>query len=655
MKIEKDIHKSFLEIGKRSIGARFYKADLHFHTPASEDARGRNKYNFNPYKIKYPSKKDNEQEYYRKVKKTQDDILLKSRSVAKKIVQRFREESLSLVAISDHNSIGTIWADSESTKMTMDLTAPTWYEIIDDAAQKANEEAGKTVLTILPGVEISCTGIHILAVFPPTIPRRSNHFIICQLLNEIGFEIEEWGKNPKVGKRSLIDAVNLIKSKGGIPCPAHIDGSDQAALQLYKLKSGAMKNVFYNENLSAVEIVNHKKFSKTDRKLKVSVKKWIDSLRRQKELTPLAYFQGSDAHDYSAIGKRYTYVKMTSPSFEGLENGIHSPSTRVRISTTFNPVQSGLFIYGVEIESKQFGKQLVRFNRHLNCITGKKETGKTNLCQAMKSAVNKNFSKPGSKVKLFVEKMKNSKSSFNCFTRNNDNDDPLFFSSTDGGKSFKKNNFSDWQQSPDRVNYYNPDRINEIIASRKKLEEFLVSNFSVDNKAGINKFNEKYTTSRFLDPENEELLFLVNNGPLKLYLNINWKKGKTRRMEFQKLSKSLKRVVMIIMIIMNDRFGPVIIDSPEESIDNIDISDFLVPIIIKHKDFRQIILFTSNPTIAVNSDPENFILLESKSVTRTKIISGFSIEKSDKKDDVINILEGGVSSYARRSGRYHLT
>ncbi|GAX62301.1 hypothetical protein SCALIN_C29_0085 [Candidatus Scalindua japonica] len=641
-------------MSKRPIGARFFKADLHFHTPASEDARGRNKYNFNPYNIKYPPKKGNEQTYYKNIKQKQNDILFNSREVAEKIIQRFLEENLSLVAISDHNSIGTIWAYPESTKKTMDLTAPTWYEIIDDAAQKANEKAGKIVLTILPSVEISCTGVHILAVFPPTTPRRSNHFIICQLLNEIGFKIEEWGKNPKVGKRSLIDAVNLIKRKGGIPCLAHIDGSDQATLQLYKLKSGAMKNVFYNKNLSAVEIVNPGKFSKLDKTLKVSVKNLIDSLRRKKNLTPLAYFQGSDAHDYKTIGKRYAYVKMTEPSFEGLENCIHNPSTRVRISTTFSPVQSGLFVYGVEIDSKQFGKQLVRFNRHLNCITGKKETGKSNICQAMKSAVNKDFIKPGSKVKLFVEIMKDAKSSYKCFTRNNNGDDPFLFTSTDDGKILRKDNIDNWQKSPVKVNFYNPDRINEIIASRKKLEEFLVNNFGVDKKEGIKKFNEKYTTSGFLDPKKEELLFLEKNGHLKLFLNINWKKGETRRMEFQKLRRSLKRTVMIMMIIMNDRFGPVIIDSPEESIDNIDISDFLVPIIIKHKDFRQIILFTSNPTIAVNSDPENFILLEPKSITKTKITSGFSIEKSDKKDEVINILEGGVSSYDKRSGHYHL-
>ena len=98
-----------------------------------------------------------------------------------------------LVAVTDHNSIGTLWTDSESNNRLMDLAAPTWYELIDDAARKISN-ARKTTLLILPGVEISTTGVHILAIFPPQTPRRKVHFMICDLLNEAGFEIEDWGK-----------------------------------------------------------------------------------------------------------------------------------------------------------------------------------------------------------------------------------------------------------------------------------------------------------------------------------------------------------------------------------------------------------------------------------------------------------------------------
>ena len=81
-----------------------------------------------------------------------------------------------------------------------------------------------------------------------------------------------------------------------------------------------------------------------------------------------------------------------------------------------------------------------------------------------------------------------------------------------------------------------------------------------------------FLTSKFLDLKKEELLTIKKqNNILKLYLNINWKKGKHRRVEFQKLNNSLRRTVMMIMIIMNNRFGPVIIDGPEHYLDNEDI------------------------------------------------------------------------------------
>ena len=198
MAITRTIISSFKSAHNMEYGAKFYKADLHYHTPASEDARGENRYDFNPYKTKYPRREES-QNYLRAVKAIQENILEDSRNVAANIVQRFLEVDLSLVAVTDHNGIGTIWTDDESERSLMDLAAPTWYELIDDEARKINEKAGNTVLTILPGTEISTTGIHILAIFPPQRPRRKVHFMICDLLNEVGFAIDDWGKNPKVG------------------------------------------------------------------------------------------------------------------------------------------------------------------------------------------------------------------------------------------------------------------------------------------------------------------------------------------------------------------------------------------------------------------------------------------------------------------------
>lgn len=91
MKPQKNVISSFEKIRKVNFGARFYKTDLHFHTPASEDARGKNRYNFNPYKAKYPTHDRDFEKHRDKVKKIQEKILANAREVAAKIVKRFVE------------------------------------------------------------------------------------------------------------------------------------------------------------------------------------------------------------------------------------------------------------------------------------------------------------------------------------------------------------------------------------------------------------------------------------------------------------------------------------------------------------------------------------------------------------------------------------
>jgi len=387
---QKNLINIFETAHSLNYGAKFYKADLHFHTPASEDARGKNRYNFNPYKVKYPSKEDT-QDFRQAVDEIQNEILSEASKIAADMVQRFLEVNLSLVAITDHNGIGTIWSDTESDKNLMDLAAPTWYELIDDEAQKINNDAGKTVLTILPGTEISTTGIHILAIFPPQKPRRKVHFMICDLLNEVGFAVDDWGKNPKVGTTSPYSTIDLIIKKGGIPILAHIDGSDQSILKLYKINSGAMKNVLCQERLSAVEIVKPSRFTRKNVKLKKPLKEWIDTLRLKKGLLPFAYFQGSDAHDLPTIAKRHTYIKMTEPTFSGFSTAIKMPSSRVRISDVHTQEFEGLYIHSAVINNSFFGKRMLRFNRHMNCITGKKGAGKSYIFHLMQAAVNPDF------------------------------------------------------------------------------------------------------------------------------------------------------------------------------------------------------------------------------------------------------------------------
>jgi hypothetical protein len=661
MAAKNTIIKSFERVKAEDYGARFYRVDLHFHTPASDDARGADKYGWKYYDNKtFPKKEGDSLEYYKEVKKKQEEIIEECRKLAKDIVQRFRDEKINLVAITDHNSIGTIWNDPESTKDIMDLAAPTWYELIDDEAQELNKD--RTVLTILPGVEISTSDIHILAIFPPQKPRRKVHFIICDLLNEMGFDVDAWGTN-KAGKTGVYNTIQLIAQKGGLPIIAHADAHSKAFFKLYKMKSAAMKDVLTNKNLSAIEIKKFSHYFKWNKDLDGILNTWIRSLRTPQGLSSIAYFQGSDAHSTEPIGQpyNYTFVKMNEPSFSGLNAAVHMPAGRIMLYDDLQKLQkqekkSGWYIYGLEINHPYFKKRTIRFNRFLNCVVGRLESGKTTLSQLMQQPIT-----PGmhdreiqGSIRIFIEKIVDAQSYY--YVMGKDSKNQYLYSLDKKENTVRK---MDWQQFKDlkiMPRFYEPDIVNQLIASGEAFSGFMERRFGPPNEENIKKFNDMFAVSLFVGEEKQQLLYAeADSGHYKLYLNERWNRGKEKRIEFSRLDNSLRRILLISVITISGTTGPLIIDSPEEYINNHDIVNYLVPIIKKYKDRRQMIVFTNHPLFAVNTDPENYILLEQKKrrgkkVGRIKL--GFSIDKEEQKEALITLMEGSLDAYNKRKIRY---
>lgn len=643
----------FARLQTLEFGTKFYKVDLHFHTPASEDARGDNKYNCNPYDVRF-AKKNKNPNYYSEWNTAQEKILLDAKTLATKIVQKFLFTGISIIAITDHNGIGTLWNDPESTRGLMDQAAPTWYEIIDDEAQNINDRMGQTELLVLPGVEISTTGVHILAIFPPQDPRRKVHFMICDLLNEIGFDPEDWGKNPKVGKASVQEAIELIQKKGGLPIPAHIDGSDQALLKLYDLTSGAMKNVLQSEVLRAVEIVEPDTFSKVDKKQKKSIKTWIDELRRENELPSLAYFQGSDAHDLETIAKRFTYLKMTEPSFSGLHTAIKMPSSRVRIAASYKEFD-GLCIHSMVFKHPFLGQQEIRFNRNLNCIAGKKGTGKTTLYTLIQSALDPACPPADGDAVVFLEQVSAGISNYYAFCRNAGQQKGDAYVIDPNAKTVIPLDPVRAQEVSRQLKFYHPGRVEELIQDPGKLREYIRTNFGDPTPANIQAFNDKFSTPRFLDEQADPLFLLsADQNGYKLAVNVEWRSGKPDMKEFFTLTLGLRRSILMCISIMNSDFGPVMVDAPEEQFDNEDMIKLLVPIIREHKDGHQILLFTNHPILAVNTDPDNYLLMQTQGAQLNSIVSGFAVDAQEHRSVLLNILEGSLEAVRKRANLYDL-
>jgi energy-coupling factor transporter ATP-binding protein EcfA2 len=109
-----------------------------------------------------------------------------------------------------------------------------------------------------------------------------------------------------------------------------------------------------------------------------------------------------------------------------------------------------------------------------------------------------------------------------------------------------------------------------------------------------------------------------------------------------------QRCTTVLPIIFAVSENPLIIDQPEDNLDNKYISGKIHDIIRSQKQQRQLILITHNPNIPVLSESENNIFL--------KYDRKSSVESTGKVDDVkkniIELLEGGESAFKKRKLTY---
>ncbi|MBN1316153.1 MAG: AAA family ATPase [Anaerolineales bacterium] len=113
----------------------------------------------------------------------------------------------------------------------------------------------------------------------------------------------------------------------------------------------------------------------------------------------------------------------------------------------------------------------------------------------------------------------------------------------------------------------------------------------------------------------------------------------------------------ILSIILLESNRPLLIDQPEDDLDNRFIYDGVVRLLRDMRGQRQIIMATHNPNIPVGGDAELIVALEAVSdedPTRLQariVASGF-IDEPNTRDQVKLILEGGDAAFARRRRKY---
>lgn len=94
--------------------------------------------------------------------------------------------------------------------------------------------------------------------------------------------------------------------------------------------------------------------------------------------------------------------------------------------------------------------------------------------------------------------------------------------------------------------------------------------------------------------------------------------------------------------------APIVIDQPEDNLDNRLVSKAIFKILAKLKESRQIIIATHNPNIPVSGDAEQVLVLDSEGSVKTF----GSIDSDPIVQDIIDLLEGGKEAFERRRRKY---
>lgn len=220
------------------------------------------------------------------------------------------------------------------------------------------------------------------------------------------------------------------------------------------------------------------------------------------------------------------------------------------------------------------------------------------------------------------------------------------------------------------------DRLNQRGYERQNYIKSLVDNYPNETETKCREF-----LCKALNEEIEYKNYNSNQSVVTEFFTTNWFDYSFdltyQNDTFSQMSDGKKAfVVLKLLLEFSNKKCPILIDQPEDSLDNRAIYNELVTYIRKKKTERQIILVTHNPNIVVGADAENVIVANqhgtdslNENGMKFQYVNG-SLEYTKKRpknydskkdlvltsqgirEHVCEILEGGEKAFQERENKY---
>lgn len=120
-----------------------------------------------------------------------------------------------------------------------------------------------------------------------------------------------------------------------------------------------------------------------------------------------------------------------------------------------------------------------------------------------------------------------------------------------------------------------------------------------------------------------------------------------------KTASAGQKTSAILTYVLSRENNPLILDQPEDDLDNELIYNLIVKSLKNSKNKRQIIVVTHNANIPVNGDSEYIVVMDSNSKYLKKL-SANSIDDEEIVKSICNIMEGGKPAFDLRNKKYRI-
>ena len=137
--------------------------------------------------------------------------------------------------------------------------------------------------------------------------------------------------------------------------------------------------------------------------------------------------------------------------------------------------------------------------------------------------------------------------------------------------------------------------------------------------------------------------------PDRYVLRLRMDDGSYRPLD--QLSGGQRVSVLLSLLLETTDDRPLVIDQPEDELDNRFLFDTVLPALKRLKGRRQIILATHNPNIVVNGDADQVIQLEA-TANRGRVAHSGAIEDPIVRNAIVRTVDGGDDAFRHRRLEY---